>query len=166
MLKRRSVKPICIVTLVLQCAACATPGGAPQSSGPLSDGLVLIPGAEDVRRTTTHDGGVVYYVRESFPGSGALRRIAEKLRASGWQETDDWIFPTDRPRGADAWAEYEQSGGHVAALVKVWKNTGGALSTYEFKYETPRRGDPQVRLEVSAFVMSRERVDKLKKLVK
>jgi hypothetical protein len=128
---RRSIGAMAIVVAA---AVPALPAEPP-------DGLIVVPGALDVVRTSLERGQFLeYYVRETYPATSTLAFLRESLAKAGWRPAT----------GADL-AHYESSsletgwrelpGGGERLQMRVWSarwlDSGDNEVTYTLVYSSP-----------------------------
>jgi hypothetical protein len=127
--------------------------------------FVIVPGATDITFTNDNDGGVWYWVADSYPGIRTLDTISDDLRSRGWTPVrEDPLNPGQISSHERGWARFSLETGQVVhQWLGGWRDPGGNIMVYSLEYRAARGGSPPPVVEVRAAFLLSETVAALRK---
>lgn len=123
-------------------------------------GLIVLPGAVNVRHLQEYDGGVSYELeRTDYPAENVIAHIRDRLRAEGWEERGTDLLNPDVANSFKAgWVRFLKGGTTVFVWHADWTKKG-AVVYYDLRYTAAGPTidvEPMDRLSITAFYYSPE----------
>jgi hypothetical protein len=144
---RRYIHFAPLMTVLFAC------GGVVSTQQNLEPGLIVLPDGFNVRRVAIYDGSVEYDVPDPYPGSVVIRTLGDRMKESGWSETDEFPGPDQTTKTTRTWSSYLQGDQRVESWSGGWKNGAGDLVLYFLTYKT-KPNEPAVRVHVKVLRMT------------
>jgi hypothetical protein len=153
--------------------ACGTPTTTP---APLPDGLLVAPGAVDVKTPKAYEGAVTYLVREAYPADTLLGFLRQELASRGWTPQNEGVFsPGEESSHVRGWSEMLIEGekhapddppdvAHVYEWHGEWRDKNGGVASYSLWYREPEASRPYGAgpVSVQAIYLSKENAEAVK----
>jgi hypothetical protein len=91
---------------------------------------------------------VQYDLVEPYPAEPTLSAIRERLASAGWSALAyDWLNPHTPSSHTEGWDNFldgpHKPGGIVDQWMAQWRNPGGQIVLYEFRYISPSQSFPR-----------------------
>ena len=142
---------------------------APAASMP---GMIVLPGALNVRKSPENQRVVTYEVKEAHPAMNAISTITEALEDSGWRRLQEDILNPGLPLSfSRGWVEYEDVSAAKSKYVYQWsgqwEDNLGQVAWYILTLEGAPTGQgtyrPAGHLRVRAILLPAEEVARIRR---
>ena len=158
-MRRRSRSWILVALLVSVAAGCDNRKAAEISTAPAM--LIVLPGAENVKRTAEYDGTVSYRLSDPYPADNTLAQIRTRLESQGWKpDPNDIMNPGTKNSHDRGWMDFidgTKDDANVFLWAAAWQSPRGDRVEYWLRYEYAKGSGPmsdRPPLQVSAMYMT------------
>lgn len=151
----------CIVVAVLVSLAVACTQRKTGTTSLALAMLIVLPGAQDVKRTAEYDGTVSYRLSDPYPADNTLGQIRTRLENQGWKPDPNDIMNPDTKNSHDrGWMNFidgTRNNANVFLWAAAWESPRGDRVEYWLRYEYAKDSGPMSErppLQVSAMYMT------------
>src|SRR6266542_1288052 len=114
--------------------------------------MIVLPGAQDLRRADIYDGQITYKLAEPYPGERTITEIRRRLTQLGWRPRERDLLNSTLSYDITArWRRVQVENGDLIGWSEQWENNAGDVVIYGFSYAVPVSGaepEPSVPMEV------------------
>ena len=131
-----------------------------KSRKPLTPGLIVLPGAMNVRATIENEGTVVYELSEPYPAVNTIAALGSNLGTLGWRAMDrDVMNPSISTSFSRGWDEFLDSSGNgppreTYQWIGQWEDrTSRNVAWYTLTYDASVDANGRIRARGPLRVM-------------
>lgn len=163
---------LALVVLSALLLACGTHEATPPS---LPAGLVVAPGAINIKTPKAYEGAVTYDVQVAYPADTVLAFLRDEMTRRGWTPQRDGILTPGESSHVRGWSELLIAGekhvpgepsedAHVYEWQGEWRNKDGGVASYSLVYREPEASRPygDGPVTVQAIYLSKEGAEAVK----
>lgn len=121
----RALRTSCLMILWVVGVAVGCSGRQPTSTEAPPPGLIVLPGAQNIRHSSDYQGVLQYDVEVPFPAEHVVRSVSDSLTAAGWRQ----ITPRRQYSGPGhptphelGWATIFEGPTRVLTWTAAWSN--------------------------------------------